>query len=278
MTPHPAIAKTVAYLAAHWQQQPSLAETAAVAGLSPAHFERAFKAACGITPKRFVQHLTLAHAKRALRRDASVLDAALDAGLSGPSRLHDLFVAAEAITPGGFKAKGAGLELVWGRHDGPFGPMVVAESPRGLAWLGFVDADEDPLAEPLADYPLARWHRDDAATAAAAAHAFAWVRGEGGRLRLDLRGTAFQLKVWQALLTLEAGETVAYGALAHRLGHPGAARAVGSAVGANRIALVIPCHRVLRASGACDGYRWGTPRKAAVLACEAAAGGVAPLS
>jgi AraC family transcriptional regulator of adaptative response/methylated-DNA-[protein]-cysteine methyltransferase len=270
VTPHPRIAKTIAFLAANWQEQPSLAATAAVAGLSPSHFERAFKAACGITPKRFVQHLTLARAKRSLRDDASVMEAAFDAGLSGPSRLHDLFVAAEAVTPGSFKAKGADLDLVWGVHEGPFGAMVVALSPRGLAWLGFV-VDGDPLAAARADYPLARWRRDDAATAEAAARAFAWALGETVPLRLEVRGTAFQLKVWQALLTLEPGKTVGYGALAERLGHPRGARAVGNAVGANRLALVIPCHRVLRASGALDGYRWGTPRKAAVLAFEAAA-------
>ncbi|MFW5832766.1 MAG: methylated-DNA--[protein]-cysteine S-methyltransferase, partial [Pseudomonadota bacterium] len=224
----------------------------------------------------FVQHLTLAHAKAALRAERSVLDAALAAGLSGPSRLHDLFVAAEAVTPGTFKARGAGLELVWGVHEGPFGTMVVALSERGLAWLGFVDDGNDPLAGPLGDYPRAGWQRDDGATADAARHAFAWVAGEPAPLRLHLRGTAFQLKVWQALLALEAGATIGYGELGGRVGVHRAARAVGGAVGANRIALIIPCHRVLRANGALDGYRWGTPRKTALLALERARAAAAP--
>jgi AraC family transcriptional regulator of adaptative response/methylated-DNA-[protein]-cysteine methyltransferase len=270
MTPHPTIARAIRFLAEHWHEQPSLASTAAVVGLGPHHFERTFKAACGITPKRFLQHLTLAHAKAALRARGSVLDAALGAGLSGPSRLHDLFVAAEAVTPGSYKARGAGLHLVWGVHEAPFGPMVLALSDRGLAWLGFVDDGDDPLARPLEDYPRANWRRDDAATAEAARHAFAWAGGEAVPLRLHLRGTAFQLKVWQALLALEPGETLGYGDLGARVGAERAGRAVGSAVGANRIALLIPCHRVLRASGAIDGYRWGMPRKAALLALEGA--------
>ncbi|TVQ33221.1 MAG: methylated-DNA--[protein]-cysteine S-methyltransferase [Geminicoccaceae bacterium] len=267
------MAKSIAFLAANWHAQPSLQAAARIVGLGPDHFERQFKAACGITPKRFVQHLTLAHAKAALRAETSVLDAALAAGLSGPSRLHDLFVAAEAVTPGSFKAKGRGLDLVWGVHDGPFGPMVVALSGRGLVWLGFVDPADDPLLGPSTDYPLARWRRDDAATALAAAHAFAWAEGDTAPLRLHVRGTAFQLKVWQALLRLEPAERVAYGGLAARLGEPRAARAVGRAVGANRLALIIPCHRVLQASAAVEGYRWGSARKAALLAWEAAAAG-----
>ena len=262
------IARAIDHLYAHWRDQPGLEELAAVAGLAPHHFQRRFKAHCGLTPKRFLQALTLEQAKGALDDGASVLDAAFDVGLSGPGRLHDLFVAAEAVTPGGFKAKGGGLELTVGRHATPFGPVVVALSERGLAWLGLTEAD--PILAVAEDYPLARLRRDDARTAPVAEAAFAWARGEVLPLRLDLRGTAFQLQVWRALLSLPAGATTTYARLARDLDRPRAMRAVGGAVGANRVAVVIPCHRVIRAGGALGGYRWGLDAKTRLLRDEAA--------
>jgi AraC family transcriptional regulator of adaptative response/methylated-DNA-[protein]-cysteine methyltransferase len=248
--------------------QPPLAELAAGAGLSPAHFQRVFKAHCGVSPKRFAQALALEHAKRALADGASVLEAALEAGLSGPSRLHDLCLAAEAVTPGSLKAKGAGLELTVGRHASPFGEVAVAEGAHGLAWLGFVDTDASPEAAVARDYPLAHLVRDDAATAATAARAFAWWRGETGPLALELHGTGFQLQVWRALVSLPPGTTTTYGELARALGAPTASRAVAGAVAANRVAVVIPCHRVIRRGGALGGYRWGLARKRALLDAE----------
>jgi len=272
------IARAIDRLYATAPAQPPLAELAAAAGTSPAHFQRVFKAHTGVSPKRFAQALALEHAERALDGGASVLEAAYAAGLSGPSRLHDLCLAVEAVTPGSFKAKGAGLELAVGRHPSPFGDVAVAVAPKGLGWLGFVDDDETPEAAVGRDYPLARLVRDDAGTAAVAARAFAWWRGEGGPLALALTGTGFQLQVWRALVSLPVGTTTGYGALARELGAPTASRAVAGAVAANRVAVVIPCHRVIRAGGALGGYRWGLERKRALLDAEAAVSPPPPAS
>lgn len=261
------IARVIDHIYDNWQAQPGLGELARVAGLAPHHFQKRFKARCGLSPKRFVQALTLDHARRALDDGASVLDAAFDVGLSGPSRLHDLFLAAEAVTPGSFKAKGGGLALRIGRHESPFGAVTVAMSEHGLAWLGFAGG-ADPRDAVAVDYPLARLGRDDEGTAAAARAAFAWAAGGGAPMRLDLRGTGFQLQVWRALLELPPGETVSYGAVAERIGARAAVRAVANAVGGNRVALVIPCHRVIREGGALGGYRWGCAQKRRLLAAE----------
>ena len=272
------IERAIAQLYADAPRQPALADLAATAGLAPGHFQRVFKAHCGVSPKRFAQALALDHAKRALADGASVLEAALAAGLSGPSRLHDLSLAAEAVTPGSLKAKGAGLTLTVGRHASPFGDVAIAIGARGLAWLGFLEADDTPDAAVARDFPLARRVRDDAATADAARRAFAWWRGDDAPLTLELHGTAFQLQVWRALVSLPAGDTTSYGDLARALAAPRASRAVAGAVAANRVAVVIPCHRVVRAGGALGGYRWGLARKRALLDAEAALSAPAPAS
>lgn len=266
---HDRISRAIDHLYAHAPAQPPLAELAALAGLSPAHFQRVFKARCGVSPKRFAQALAFDHARRAFDGGADVLEASFAAGLSGPSRLHDLCLAAEAVTPGSLRARGAGLELRIGRHSSPFGEVTVALSPRGLTWLGFPPAGEAPETAIARDYPLARLTRDQAATAGAVAQAFAWARGEGAPPALELRGTGFQLQVWRALLSLPPATTITYGELAGALGAPRASRAVGTAVGANRVAVVIPCHRVIRRGGALGGYRWGLACKEALRAAEA---------
>lgn len=268
---HPAIAAAIRFLAENVEDQPSLEAAAAVADMSPFHFQRTFKAWTGVSPKRFVQFLTVGRAKDELRADASVLDAALASGLSGPSRLHDLFLASEAATPGAYKAKGAGLTIRYGTHLTPFGPVTVGLTEKGMCWLGFVDADvPDALDELRHDWPAATLIEDAAGTGEAAADAFAWAEGRGSApLRLHVRGTNFQLKVWEALLTIPPGTTTTYGELAARLNNPKASRAIGRAVGANPISLLIPCHRVIGAAGALTGYRWGTTRKRAILAMEA---------
>jgi AraC family transcriptional regulator of adaptative response/methylated-DNA-[protein]-cysteine methyltransferase len=270
------IARAIDHLYDQAPVQPTLGELADRVGLSPAHFQRIFKAHCGVSPKRFAQALSLEHAKRALEAGASVLDAAFEAGLSGPSRLHDLCLAGEAVTPGSLRARGVGLDLRVGRHASPFGTVAVAVGARGLTWLGFLAEDETPEAAVGRDYPLARLRRDDAGTAETAGRAFAWARGEHAPLGLELRGTNFQLQVWRALLTLPVGGTASYGDIAERLARPTATRAVASAVATNRVALVIPCHRVIRAGGAAGGYRWGTKRKAEILASEARLDAAAP--
>ena len=266
-----ALTAAIRHLVERWQDQPSLEELAEVAGISPFHFQRLFTRWVGISPKRFVQFLTLDHAKRLLAENHSVLDTALDVGLSGPSRLHDLFVACEAMTPGEYKTLGDGLTIRWGLHDSPFGPALVATTERGVCWLSFADAPDasDALSEFAAEWPAARKVEDADATRSAAERAFGWSR-EGGPVRLLLRGTNFQIKVWEALLRIPAGAVVSYEDVARAIGQPTASRAVGAAVGRNPVCLLIPCHRVIQKSGVIHNYRYGVPRKRALLAWEQA--------
>jgi AraC family transcriptional regulator of adaptative response/methylated-DNA-[protein]-cysteine methyltransferase len=264
----------IAYLRLNVDRQPSLGDVAAHVGLSPFHFERLFRRWAGTTPKRFLQAVTLARAKEALAASRSVLDAAYDAGLSGPGRLHDLFVTVEAVTPGEFKQRGEGLTIRYGVHETPLGPALVGLTARGLCALSFVDEGEEAaaVAALAAAWPEAALVEDPAATRPVVDAAFA----EGERhapLRVLLRGTNFQLQVWQALLRIPPGRVLAYDDVAALLGRPTAARAVGRAVGQNPVAVLIPCHRVLRKDGALGGYRWGLDRKRALLAREA----IAPL-
>lgn len=264
------IERAIHYLARHAGRQPDLADAAAAAGLSPFHFQRLFTRWAGVSPKRFVELLTVEHAKRLLRDSASVLDAALAVGLSGPGRLHDQFVALEAATPGEFKAGGAGLTIRWGVHASPFGAVLAALTARGVCRLAFIDDDGDAAERDAlaAAWPRATLIRDDRQTAAAAHAAFAG--GAGAKPPLWVRGTNFQIAVWRALLRVPEGKVCTYGDLAAAIGRPTAARAVGQAVGANPVACLIPCHRVIRSVGALGGYRWGTERKRALLAWEAA--------
>ena len=279
--PYARIQSAIAFLCDRRADQPSLAEVAAHVGQSPFHFQRLFHRWAGVSPKRFVQFLTLEHAKESLRASATVLDAAYAAGLSGPSRLHDLFVALEAATPGEYRAGGAGLSIRWGVGDSPFGRCFLAVTARGITMLGFLSPPgADGEATSLGDaqralrdtWPQADIQRDDATAAP-------WLRrvfnhrsraGDGDRLSLFVRGTPFQLTVWRALLAIPPGRLTTYGDLARAVGRPGAARAVGNAVGANPISWLIPCHRVIRGLGTFGHYRWGRPRKVSMLAWEAA--------
>jgi AraC family transcriptional regulator of adaptative response/methylated-DNA-[protein]-cysteine methyltransferase len=249
-------------------------------GLSPGHAQRVFARWAGLSPKQFLGLLTLEEAKRRLREAESVLGAALDAGLSGPSRLHDLFVKVEAITPGEYKAQGAALTMRWGVHPTPFGDAMFVLSERGLARLAFIAGEpvQDVLGEARAAWPLSTFVADPEATAPVSRRVFGGGRptvaeqdpgaDEGEPLRLLLKGSPFQVQVWRALLQIPPGVAVTYGGLARALGHRGAARAVGTACGQNRIGFLIPCHRVLRETGALGGYRWGLPMKRAMLAWE----------
>ncbi len=267
------VAAAIARLARDWQAPPDLDRLAAEAGLSPAHFQKLFKRWAGISPKRFAQFVTLAHARRLLREpQGGLLDAALDLGLSGPSRLHDLFVVAEGVTPGEYKAGGAGVEIRHGFHDTAFGRVLLAATARGLCFLGFVQEGEDArgLAELRMDWPDATLMDDPAATAPLVGRLFTPDAGSGAPLPVHVRGTNFQLKVWRALLEIPFGTVTTYAEVARRIGHPTSARAVGNAVGANRISLLIPCHRVIRGTGVLDNYRWGPTTKRALLAWEAA--------
>jgi AraC family transcriptional regulator, regulatory protein of adaptative response / methylated-DNA-[protein]-cysteine methyltransferase len=265
------VARAITYVVEHYQDQPSLEAVAASAGLSPFHFQRIFKRWAGISPKRFLQYVTLAHAKRLLAGDASVLDAALDTGLSGPSRLHDLFVSCEAMTPGEYKALGQQLVIRWGLHDGPLGRFLLGVTDRGICWLSFVrEGDPAAIAAFEREWPHARLVRDPAATAGYAARAFAFTDEAEGPLPILLRGTNFQIKVWEALLKIPFGHLVSYHAIAQAIGQPDANRAVGRAIGSNNVAWLIPCHRVILSTGIMHNYRWGVERKRVLTTFEAA--------
>ena len=262
------VADAIRYIVEHYQEQPSLEEMATVAGLSPFHFQRVFKRWAGISPKRFLQYVTLANAKRLLVEDASVLDAALDTGLSGPSRLHDLFVTCEAMTPGEFKALGERLVIRWGVHDVPLARVVIGVTERGICWLSLVDGDDaGAIAALEREWQGAMLVRDDAGTADLAARAFAL---DGSPLPLLLKGTNFQIKVWEALLRIPFGRLVSYQAIAQAIGQPTAVRAVGAAIGRNNISWLIPCHRVILATGVMHNYRWGVRQKQILTTVEAA--------
>lgn len=259
------IALSIAWIGEHFRDRPRLEDMASAAGLSPHHYARLFRRWAGVTPGRYLRALGLAAAKTELDAGAGVLAASLGAGLSGPGRLHDLFVEFEAVTPGDYRARGAGIEVRWGVADSPFGACLAGLTGRGLCYLGFVD-DPAHNCEPIAArWPRAKLVGDPAAARRAVGAAF----GEGGEpLSAVARGTNFQVRVWRALLELPPGETTTYGRLAARIGRPGAARAVGRAVGDNPLAVLIPCHRVLRGDGSLGGYRWGTRRKLSVLTWE----------
>ncbi|MEM7048835.1 MAG: methylated-DNA--[protein]-cysteine S-methyltransferase [Acidobacteriota bacterium] len=261
----------IRYLERHHVEQPELRDVAGALGLSPSYLQRLFRRWAGVSPKRFLQHLTVETAKARLDDDVSLLEASWDVGLSGPSRLHDHFVALEAMTPGEYKAGGGDFEILYGFHRSPFGEVLIAETPRGICHLSFVAEDE---AERQVEALARRWHRsslrrDDGATARAFDGAFGEL---GGRQRLALlvQGTNFQIQVWRALLRVPPGRLVSYGKVAEAVCQRSAARAVGSAVGANPVAVLIPCHRVLRASGELGEYRWGATRKRALVAWEGA--------
>jgi AraC family transcriptional regulator of adaptative response/methylated-DNA-[protein]-cysteine methyltransferase len=265
--------RAIEFIEREYEQQPRLARIARHVGLSEFHFNRLFRRWTGLTPKQYLAEVTSRAAGDALRNEESVLGAAHAVGLSGGGRLHDLTVTLEAMTPGEIRALGAGVEIRHGVANTPFGSALLAETPRGLARLAFIEpgAGRQELDELRQQFPKARFVRDDAR--ACALVEVIWGGG-GGRLPLAVCGTNFQVQVWRALLELAPGATVTYSALARQLGLAKGARAVGNAVGANPIAWVIPCHRVLRAGGALGGYRWGTARKQMIRRWENSRAGV----
>jgi AraC family transcriptional regulator, regulatory protein of adaptative response / methylated-DNA-[protein]-cysteine methyltransferase len=289
------VKSAIIYLADGASRRPTLDEVAAYVGLSPYHFQRLFRRWAGVSPKRFMQHLTASRAKEVLRDSTPVLDAAFALGLSGPGRLHDLIVTTEAVTPGEYKTHGEGLVIHYGIHETPFGPCLLGITARGICALRFIEGTdaEAAVAQMESEWTRASIRRDDAKTRAFAKTIFDGLESavdglesavdglesavDGHKpasepLPLFLKGTNFQLKVWEALLRIPDGCLVSYGDLARRLRAPSAARAVAGAVAANPIAYIIPCHRVLRSTGALGGYRWGTERKLVMLERELAAG------
>jgi len=265
------IARAIRYIDEHFREQPRLEDVAAHVNLSEFHFNRLFRRWAGVTPKQYLTAITGNAARDALAGQASVLDAAFTVGLSGPGRLHDLVISVEAMTPGEIKAQGQGTTIRYGFSNTPFGRALFAKTARGLSHLAFVEpsGDAEALAELRAVTPRATFERDDGAARALATRIWSTRDRASTPLQINIAGTNFQLKVWQALLRLGAREHTSYGEIARTIGSAGSMRAVGSAVGANPVAFLIPCHHVLRKGGALGGYRWGEDRKRAILAWEA---------
>jgi AraC family transcriptional regulator of adaptative response/methylated-DNA-[protein]-cysteine methyltransferase len=268
------IRRAIAFLNEAWAEQPSLEKLAAHLGLSPARCQKLFKRWCGLSPKEFVQAITVDHARSLLEGSASVLDAAYEVGLSGGGRLYDLFVSHEAMTPGDYKRRGEGLRMGYGFHPSPFGEALLIVTERGVAGLAFVDEDkaqtrEDVLAEMRERWPKARFTAAPERTGPFARQIFdpaSWTRDRP--VRLVMIGTDFEVRVWETLLKIPMGRAVSYHHIALHLGQPTASRAVGSAVGRNPISFVVPCHRVLRGDGSLGGYHWGLTRKRALIGWE----------
>ena len=267
-----AIRRSIEYLTRNWRNQPSLEELADHVGLSPSHLQRLFTHwTGGLSPKGFVQAVTLDHAKQLLDQSASILDTSFEVGLSGPSRLHDLFVTHEAITPGIYKAKGAGLTLRYGFHACPFGKALIMITDQGLAGLAFADMGEEQkiLADMCGRWPNADYVEAPDATSPYAERIFNrdhWC--EDRPLRITMIGTDFEIRVWETLLKIPFGSATTYSDIASKIGNPKASRAVGTAVGKNPVSFVVPCHRVLAKGGNLGGYHWGLTRKQAILGWE----------
>ena len=265
------VRRIVSFISERWRDQPSLDDIAEHVGLSTTHVHHLFRRWCGLTPKAFLAAITLDNARALLADSASVLDTSFEVGLSGPGRLHDLFVAHEAMSPGDFKSGGQGLDMTYGFHPSPFGEAIVVATSRGVAGLGFVDGGD--RARALADmrrrWPHASYREDGEGTAPLARRIFEpklW-RPETP-LRVVLIGTDFEIRVWETLLRIPLGKASTYSGIADFIGKPKAARAVGAAVGKNPISFVVPCHRVLGRSGQLTGYHWGLTRKQAMLGWE----------
>jgi len=272
------VRRAIAHIRGNWRSQPEIDTIANAAGVSATDLHHLFRRWCGLTPKAFLQALTLNHARDMLRASASVLETAYEVGLSGPGRLHDLFVTHEAMSPGEWKAGGEGLTISYGFHPSPFGTAIVMNTPRGLAGLALADAGKErsALRDMRSRWPKARYVEDFAATATTARRIFdstLWRPEQP--LRVVLIGTDFEVRVWEKLLTIPMGKLDTYSGVAAKVGEPKAARAVGAAVGKNPICFVVPCHRVVGKNGDITGYHWGVTRKRAMLGWEAGQVGAA---
>lgn len=266
------VRRAIAHIRGNWRQQPDIDTIAEAAKVTPTELHHLFRRWAGLTPKAFLQALTLDHARKLLRDSASVLDATYEVGLSGPGRLHDLFVTHEAMSPGEWKAGGEGLTLRYGFHPCPFGSALVMVAPRGLAGLALADpgTEQSALADMTSRWPNATYVEDRGATAPVAARIFdpkLWRPDQP--LRVVMIGTDFEVRVWETLLKIPMGRFTTYSDIARTIDKPKAARAVGAAVGKNPVCFVVPCHRVIGKSGELTGYHWGLTRKCAMLGWEA---------
>ena len=266
------VRRAIGHIRGHWREQPEIEAIAEAAGVTPTELHHLFRRWCGLTPKAFLQALTLDGARQMLRQSASVLDATYEVGLSGPARLHDLFVTHEAMSPGEWKAGGEGLTMRYGFHPSPFGTALIMATERGLAGLALADAgkEREVLADMQRRWPKANYVEDAAATAPLAKRIFdpsQWKPEQP--LRVVLIGTDWEVRVWEALLQIPMGKLATYSGIAGKVCTPAAARAVGAAVGKNPLCFVVPCHRVVGKSGELTGYHWGLTRKRAMLGWEA---------
>jgi AraC family transcriptional regulator of adaptative response/methylated-DNA-[protein]-cysteine methyltransferase len=265
------IAEAIEYLRANFKQQPTLETVAKQAHLSPFHFQRLFKEWAGVTPKQFMQFLSIEYAKSLLKeKKVTLFDAAEETGLSGTGRLHDLFIKVEGMTPGEYKNGGEQLQINYSFAESPFGTLIIAATPKGICYMAFADEGEETAFSILRQvFPNARYNRFLDMLQQNALFIFTQDWSRLDEIKLHLKGTAFQIKVWETLLKIPVGRLSTYSGIAGRLDHPNASRAVGSAVGANPVAFIIPCHRVIRSTGETGQYHWGSTRKSAMLGWEA---------
>lgn len=269
-TDYTRIAEAIDYIRTQYKDQPSLEDVAAQVHLSPAHFQRLFSDWAGVSPKQFLQYISIGHARKLLDAQATIFDAASETGLSGSSRLHDLFLKIDGMTPGEYKNGGAELDIDYTLQNTPFGNVFIANTPKGICHISFADSEAEGLEAIQARFPNARYIRRDTDMQAQALRIFNHDWQALPEIKLHLKGTPFQIKVWEALLKIPTGALTTYGSIAGWLGQPTASRAVGSAVGDNPIAFLIPCHRVIQSTGQFGQYMWGSTRKTAMIGWEAA--------
>jgi len=270
MSDYERVKSAIAFLREHFKQQPSLDEVARHVHVSPSHFQRTFKRWAGVTPKKFLQYISLQHAKGLLKQNSSLFEASYESGLSGTGRLHDAFVTIEGMTPGEYKNGGAGLGINFSYAESPFGDLLVASTPKGICHMSFTDDEKEGMRALRSLFPHASLTQKVDLLQQSALRVFTADWSDLDRVRLHLKGTPFQLRVWETLLRIPFGNLSTYGAIAGRLQKPGSSRAVGSAIGDNPVAYLIPCHRVIRSSGVIGEYHWGSIRKTAIIGWEAA--------
>lgn len=265
------IAEAIDYIRANFKEQPSLDDIAEKVHLSPFHFQRMFSEWAGVSPKKFLQFISVQHARELLaNKQATLSDAAYETGLSGTSRLHDLFIRIEGMTPGEFRNGGTNLSINYSYAESPFGNILVGSTEKGVCYMAFAESEQEGVEQLKLQFPNARYRQITDLIQQNALYIFTKDWKKLSEVKLHLKGTEFQIKVWEALLKIPMGQLATYGEVARQLNAPGASRAVGSAVGDNPVAFLIPCHRVIQSSGAIGQYHWGSTRKAAIIGWEAA--------
>ncbi len=264
------IEKAIVYINNNFREQPSLEEISTAVNMTPFHFQRLFSEWAGVSPKKFLQYVSLRHAKNLLQRNTTLMDVSHTIGFSSSSRLHDLFINIEGMTPGEFKNGGACLIINYSFRESPFGDIIIASTNKGVCYIHFQNNENIALSDLKACFPSAVYHQTEDNYQKDALSIFQKNWSHIDQIKLHLRGTRFQIKVWESLLKIPKGSLSTYGDIAKKIGHPKAARAVGTAIGANPIAFLIPCHRVIQSNGKFGGYMWGANKKMAIIGWEAA--------